>query len=247
MSDILKEKLAGYDRDRDDRLEALLQDKSKSRVADQFAKYAHKTEISVLLAKHELYKKIIDTRGAIIECGVYEGVGLFTWAQLSAIHEPLGVWRHIYGFDTFEGFPSVHDKDVDSLAERKWEIGDLKSDSKSELEACLDLLERSPYPPKFPKVELVKGDFAETGEAFLKDNPHIIISLLYLDFDLYESTKKAIELFLPRMPKGSVIAFDELNHHRWPGETLAFLETMNIRECEVKTLPYFQRIAYIVL
>ena len=50
--------------------------------------------------------------------------------------------------------------------------------------------------------------------------------MLYLDFDIYEPTLTALENFLPRMPKGSVIAFDELNNPDWPGETMAFLESM---------------------
>jgi hypothetical protein len=36
------------------------------------------------------------------------------------------------------------------------------------------------------------------------------VSLLYLDFDIYEPTAVALEHFLPRMPKGSIVAFDEL-------------------------------------
>ena len=35
--------------------------------------------------------------------------------------------------------------------------------------------------------------------------------MLYLDFDLYAPTKAALETFLPRMPKGAILAFDELN------------------------------------
>jgi hypothetical protein len=45
-----------------------------------------------------------------------------------------------------------------------------------------------------------------------------------MDFDLYEPTKVALEHFVPRMPKGAVIAFDELDNPLWPGETRAMLE-----------------------
>ena len=31
------------------------------------------------------------------------------------------------------------------------------------------------------------------------------------------------------MPKGSIIAFDDLNAHEGPGETIAFIESMNIK------------------
>ena len=36
-----------------------------------------------------------------------------------------------------------------------------------------------------------------------------IVSLLYLDMDIYEPTKVALKELLPRMAKGSIIAFDE--------------------------------------
>ena len=60
---------------------------------------------------------------------------------------------------------------------------------------------------------------------FIKENPHLMVSLLFLDFDLYEPTKCALENFLPRMPLGGIIAFDELDNPLWPGETLAMLES----------------------
>jgi hypothetical protein len=46
----------------------------------------------------------------------------------------------------------------------------------------------------------------------VSDNPHILISLLFLDFDLYKPTRVALEELVPKMPKGAVIAFDELDN-----------------------------------
>jgi hypothetical protein len=37
------------------------------------------------------------------------------------------------------------------------------------------------------------------------------VSLLYLDLDIYEPTKTALHYLLPKMMKGSIVAFDELN------------------------------------
>ncbi len=51
----------------------------------------------------------------------------------------------------------------------------------------------------------------------------LVVSLLYLDFDLRAPTAKALELFLPRMPVGVVVAVDEVNVAEWPGETLGLL------------------------
>ena len=49
---------------------------------------------------------------------------------------------------------------------------------------------------------------------------------------------------IPRMPKGSIVAFDELNHPGFPGETLALTELMNVNSLELKSSPYMPRISY---
>lgn len=77
----------------------------------------------------------------------------------------------------------------------------------------------------------------ETGPAFVEANPHLIVSLLFLDFDLREPTSKALELFLPRMPAGAVVAFDEVNDLEWPGETLALLDNINLRRLRLEKMP----------
>jgi hypothetical protein len=48
--------------------------------------------------------------------------------------------------------------------------------------------------------------------------------MLYLDVDLYEPTLKALRAFVPLMPKGAVIVFDEAGYQRFPGESLALKE-----------------------
>ena len=218
-----------------------------SYLVNNFAKYAKRQEITRFLVRHELFKKILHLKGSIIECGVFSGNGVMSWAQLSTIMEPVAFFRRIYGFDTFGGFPSVSSEDLTGKENLDWKPGDVKDDSYHDLMACIDLFDKNRFLAQFPKVELVKGDFMETGEKFLKDNPHLLIALLYLDFDLYEPTRKALELFLPRMPKGSILAFDEINNPMWPGETMAFLESLNVRELQVQKFPYEPNMAYIVL
>jgi len=56
--------------------------------------------------------------------------------------------------------------------------------------------------------------------------------------DLYEPTKTAIEYFLPRMPKGAIIAFDELDNPIWPGETMALLEKIGLNNLKIERLEF---------
>ena len=63
------------------------------------------------------------------------------------------------------------------------------------------------------------------------------MNLIYLDTDTYEATKVALESFLPLMPKGSIIVFDELNTDKYPGETLAFKEFFKVTDFKLTRFP----------
>lgn len=49
-----------------------------------------------------------------MEFGVRWGRNLALFESLRGIHEPFNHNRKIVGFDTFEGFPSTHEKDGDA-------------------------------------------------------------------------------------------------------------------------------------
>ena len=48
--------------------------------------------------------------GCILEFGVQWGAGLAQLISLRGIYEPYNYSRHIYGFDTFEGFVNTSEK-----------------------------------------------------------------------------------------------------------------------------------------
>ena len=98
-----------------------------------------------------------------------------------------------------------------------------------------------------PKIELVKGDLCITADDYLKENPHLVVSLLYLDVDLYVPTKKALEVFVPRMPKGAIIAFDELNAKEFPGETVAFNEYFGLNNAKIERFTFDPYFSYCIL
>ena len=52
---------------------------------------------------------------------------------------------------------------------------------------------------------------------------------------------------MPRMPKGAVVGFDELNDEAFPGETLAVLEVLNIGGLRVRRFDFEPRISYAVI
>jgi hypothetical protein len=213
-----------------------------------FTKYVRRHEIARLLIQYELFKKIKDVKGSIVECGVHLGGGVLAWAKIAETLEPYNFLRKIYGFDTFEGFVSVHSKDLTGSSAVA-EIGRLSPgyDSLAEIKECIAEFDKTRLLKHEDKVILIKGDAMKTIPAFVEENKHSLISLLYLDFDLYEPTLLAIKEFLPRMPKGAIIAFDELNDPKYPGETQALLESLNVNNYKLESLPFEPHISWITI
>lgn len=212
---------------------------------DNFTKYVRRQKLTRFLAQYEIFKQIIDVKGSIIECGVYRGFGLMAWAQLSAILEPVNLTRRVYGFDTFGGFPAILEKDQSKFGEI--DAGALCSNSYDELIELIKIYDSNRFLGHILKVKLIKGDAVKTIPEFIENNNHLMVSLLFLDFDLYMPTKVAIENLFPRMPKGAIIAFDELDNPLWPGETLALLETIGINELKIKRIEFDPYIGYAVI
>ncbi len=211
-----------------------------------FSKYITRQDLAYFLMRYELFRKVLNIHGSVVECGVFLGGGLMSFAQCSAILEPINHQRRILGFDTFEGFPSLSEEDGGQTDHRKM-VGGLRSDAYADIQEAIRLFDKNRFISHLPKVELVKGDAIKTIPAYIESNPHIVISLLYLDFDLYEPTLVALRNFLPRMPKGAIVAFDELNSDDWPGETLAVLEEVGLRSLRIERFFFDSCRCYAVL
>jgi hypothetical protein len=128
-------------------------------------------------------------------------------------------------------------------------VGGLASgyDVHAELLGIIGEYDDNRYLNQFDKVFQVKGDACETIPRFVQEHPYVLVSLLFLDFDLYEPTKAALEHLLPRMPKGAVLAFDELNNPWWPGETIAAQEHFNLNGKSIQRFSFDPNIFYIIL
>lgn len=212
---------------------------------ESFPKYARRQHLKRFLSLYEVFKLALPVKGSVVECGVFRGFGLMSWAKLSAILEPENLTRRIYGFDTFDGFPSLATHDVN--AHTQTHAGDLRSSSYEELTQLLALYDQDRFLGHINKVQLVKGDISVTAPQFIRDNPHLLVSLLFIDCDLYEPTKVALREFIPRMPSGAIIAFDELDNPQWPGETLAMLEETASRKLSLRRLEWDPYISFAVL
>ena len=211
-----------------------------------FALYAPRQVISDFLVRYELFQKVLDIPGSIVECGVFNGQGLLSFGLFSAVLEPNNVNRVIYGLDTFEGFPSISEEDRKGAPDRMVKGGYAVEGAQERISKAVDLFDQNRFIGHVPKIRLVKGDIVGGLDGFIAENPHLLVALLYLDVDLYQPTKVALEKLLPRVPKGGVIAFDELNMKEYPGETQAALAALDLSQVELKRLPFCSRISYFV-
>ena len=188
--------------------------------------------ISRVLYYDNLYKKIIGVPGCILEFGVQWGATLAQLISLRGIYEPYNYRRHIYGFDTFEGFVNTsREKDGTHLDDGDYRVYD---SYEKNLEELLKLHEADCPIAHVQKFSLIKGDASVTSQRWVEDNAHAIVAMAIFDMDIYQPTKDALEAIKPRLAKGSVLVFDELNCPQFPGETEALCEVLELNDLKLQ-------------
>ncbi|MFC1621574.1 crotonobetainyl-CoA--carnitine CoA-transferase [Candidatus Omnitrophota bacterium] len=208
--------------------------------------FIKRQDLTRILFMNEIYKKIINVHGIVVEFGVRWGQNLALFESFRGIYEPFNHNRKIVGFDTFEGYPSKHEKDGGS------DIVSVGAYSTTEgyeeyLKQVLDYHEQESPISQIKKYQLVKGDATKEIDKYLKDNPETIIAFAYFDFDIYEPTQKCLKAIKGHLTKGSIIGFDELNSHVFPGETLALKEVLGLDRYKIIRSPHSPHQSYIVI
>ena len=172
-----------------------------------------------LLARADLVRQIIDIPGDIVDAGTFKGISTIQMAHFLKIYQPHGKAK-VISFDTFEAqFPRVRDDEIENVLDH----GKLfQEEALSQIgEALRDLdLEK--------RVELVKGDIAQTLAEYLDKRPGFRINLLHCDLDVYDATTSLLKLAWPRITVGGIVVFDQYAVDGW-GESDAadeFLATL---------------------
>jgi hypothetical protein len=194
------------------------------------------SRISQVIYHYEIYKKIINIPGCIIECGVFKGNSLIRFLTYRSILEN-NFSRDVFGFDIFGKFPNsknINDKNFI----KKWEKEANNSISIEELEN--NLKEK-----KFTNFKLIKGNLLKTISKFLKQNPNIKIALLHLDLDTYEPTKYALNKFSKMMTKGGIILIDD--YSTVYGATKAMDEFLKKnKKLKIHKLTFYKKPSFII-
>ncbi len=209
-------------------------------VFGSFAIYTRRISMTRFLTRYELYKMIQDIPGSIVECGVFQGNGLFSFAKFLEIFSPGDRLRKVIGFDTFSGFEELHEKDgapseeIGPYVQQKFKGGYSSADFKEAFYKFVDVFHKDQFVPHGERITIVEGDISNTIPQYVKENPGLRISMLVLDVDLYEPTLSALEHLYPLVVPGGLIVLDEYAKDDWAGESRAFEEYFGDHAPELK-------------
>ncbi len=172
---------------------------------NDFSLWGETDRFSKMLARYELFKRVLELPGDIVEGGVLKGAGVLYWAKLIQIFNPLSR-RKVIGFDTFEGYPEDTSKEHDKKIAKAFTAEQIAEKKMVSVESIIEAAEAQGLADR---VELVKGDASQTIPEYVKAHPGFRISLLNLDFVLYDPTLAAMQELYPRVVTGGVVVLDE--------------------------------------
>ncbi len=195
--------------------------KSDKDLIDLISIYSMTPKIRIynlLQALRHLKRKNIE--GDYVECGVWKGGNVLLLKKFLENEEKKE--RKIYAFDTYEGM-TAPDKNDFEISNNNFASQLLKMDKskKSNIWGVCSLEEVikniSKHTLNIENINFIKGPVEDT--LCINENIPEKISLLRLDTDWYQSTKKELEVLYDKVSKGGVIIIDDYGH--WGGSKKA--------------------------
>lgn len=192
--------------------------------------------LAKFISRLDLYRKIKNLRGEVVECGVFKGNSLMQFIKIRSIEENF-FSRKIYAFDTFDKFPRedlIYDeKHLNNFIS---EAGEMSISKKNLQKKFTDLSLNK-------NISLIEGNILNTLPIFVADNPQIKISLLHVDVDLYEVTKTVLNNLFPLVVSGGIVILDD--YGAFPGANKAIDEYFNGKNYKIKQTSSGNCISYI--
>ncbi|GAA0724289.1 hypothetical protein GCM10008905_17960 [Clostridium malenominatum] len=170
------------------------------------------SRIGKALVHYELYKRVLNLPGAIVECGVFKGASFSRFAMYRELIENSNS-RKLIGFDIFDRFPETDFQEDKNLRNKFIKSAGEESIS---VEQLYNVLENKRINKN---IELIKGDITKTVPEYVKNHSELKISMLNLDTDIYEPAVTILENLYPKIVKGGVLVIDD--YGVFPGETKA--------------------------
>jgi len=164
----------------------------------------------------------IDVKGDVAELGTGTGRGAaFIVSAMSA----LSLDKKYHAFDTFEGFPSIHENDLEGLSKDRKKISVVGHYSIYSSKHIENIVRRAQSERAIVPYSLISGNVSETISKLGKKQKYCFV---FIDLDLYEGYKAALEGLYDRVEKGGIILFDEYQYvDQWPGAKRAVDEFLS--------------------
>lgn len=192
--------------------------------------FIQRKEVPKTLAMYELFKKVIELPGSIVDIGVFRGHSLFTWHHLLEIFAPADRMRFVYGFDSFEGYKTFTDEDGDAEEWCKQYIPDCMISNKNLVQELIRYHNIDSFFPGTERIKLIIGDINTTIPDFKENAKGIRISLLNIDTNLYSTVKTSLTYLFDLVVPHGVICFSGYSGFPWEGEAKAIEEYFHGRK-----------------
>ena len=199
---------------------------------------------SKLLIHYEIYKKIKNYKGSIIECGVFKGTSFSRFAMLRELFgNPKN--NKLIAFDVFsDKFPDTKYKN-EKIQRKHWisTAGGSSIGTKQ--------LEKIFKKKKIKNFELISGDVLKTVPKYVQKNPGLKIALLNVDIDFVETTQCVLDNLYSKVVKGGIILFDNYEGTGtggtfYKGETETINKFLKKVKKKIIKFPFFNRPSYII-
>tara|TARA_B100000768_G_scaffold16151_1_gene14840 strand:- start:2 stop:664 length:663 start_codon:yes stop_codon:yes gene_type:complete len=193
------------------------------------------TRLKKAISHYEVFKKTINVKGSVVECGVFKGISLIRFLTYRDIlfHK---IKKYVYGFDIFGKFPSQLSVKDNLFAK--------SHDQKAGYGKPVKDLNRALKAKKFINYKLIKGEVSKTIPLFLKKNKNFKISFLHIDLDVYEPTSFVLNAFYKHVSNDGIILLDD--YLSIDGATRAINTFVKKNKLKLKTLKNNKKIRYIV-
>lgn len=178
-----------------------------------------------ILAIADLYQRIVDLPGIIMDIGTWRGHTAVLCENLRAIYEPLHFNRRIACFDTFSGYVGFSEKDKSTALHSEGTYGVGGSAYAEQLRELLVLHERAnAMGHNHGKHVVVEGDCRATIPRFFADRPNEVVALAFFDVNAVDPTREAFDEVWKRMVPGAIAAFWQLTRPQIPAEGRVYAE-----------------------
>lgn len=178
------------------------------------------TEKEMMMNRAMAFVEFNKVRGDYLEFGTYFGHSLSYAYHFARSHRVEGM--RFYAFDSFQGLPEFKGVDKDTVMDLQYVPGDFACDVKT-VKGNLRLAR-----VRLSEVDFIEGFYDDSLTQELKKRlPIKAAAVIWIDCDLYHSTKQVLDWLTDYIVDGSVICFDDwFNFKGNPakGENRAFTE-----------------------